>query len=65
MAHTRRSLTKLNESIKAWRQFEAALQKLDSFEECAKWVLNNPKIAEKLSGAGLMAVMADDLKRKA
>lgn len=61
MANHKRSL---NESIKAWRTFEDALKNLDSFEACAKWVIDNPQICKKLSGAGLMAVMAEDLEKK-
>ena len=61
MAHSRRSV---KESIKAWRTFEDALKNLDSFEACAKWVIDNPQICKKLSGAGLMAVMAEDLEKK-
>lgn len=61
MAHNQRSL---KESIRAWRTFEDALKNLDSFEACAKWVIDNPKICKKLSGLGLMAVMKEDLSRK-
>jgi predicted aldo/keto reductase-like oxidoreductase len=61
MANHKRSL---NESIKAWRTFEDALKNLDSFEACAKWVIDNPQICKKLSGMGLMAVMKEDLSRK-
>jgi len=61
MAHSRRSV---KESIKAWRTFEDALKELDSFEACAKWVIDNPHICKKLSGMGLMAVMKEDLSRK-
>jgi hypothetical protein len=61
MAHNQRSV---KESIKAWRVFEEALKNLDSFDACAKWVIDNPQICKKLSGAGLMAVMAEDLKKK-
>ena len=55
----------LKESIKAWRTFEDALKNLESFEACAKWVINNPQICKKLSGVGLMAVMKEDIKKKA
>jgi hypothetical protein len=61
MAHNKRSVS---QSIKAWRALERALNDLDSFEACAKWVIDNPQISKKLSGAGLMAVMAEDLKKK-
>lgn len=61
MAHNKRSVS---QSIKAWRAFERALNDLDSFEACAQWVIDNPQISKKLSGAGLMAVMAEDLKKK-
>lgn len=61
MANYKRSV---DESIKAWRTFENALKDLDSFEACAKWVIDNPRICKKLSGAGLMAVMSEDLKKK-
>jgi hypothetical protein len=61
MANHQRSV---KESIKAWRIFEDALKDLDSFEACAKWVIDNPKICSKLSGVGLMAVMKEDLKKK-
>ena len=61
MAHNQRSV---KESIKAWRTFEDALKNLDSFEACAKWVIDNPRICKKLSGMGLMAVMKEDLSRK-
>jgi len=54
----------LRESIKAWRTFEDALKNLESFEACAKWVIDNPQICKKLSGTGLMAVMKEDLKKK-
>lgn len=61
MAHNQRSL---KESVRAWRTFEEALKNLDSFDACAKWVIDNPQICKKLSGAGLMAVMSEDLKKK-
>jgi hypothetical protein len=61
MANYKRSV---KESIEAWRAFEEALNDLDSFEACAKWVIDNPQICKKLSGAGLMAVMSEDLKKK-
>jgi len=61
MANYKRSLS---ESVKAWRIFEEALKDLDGFDACAKWVLDNPKICNKLSGPGLMAVMKEDLKKK-
>lgn len=61
MAYNQRSL---KESVRAWRTFEDALKTLDSFEACAKWVIDNPQICKKLSGVGLMAVMAEDLEKK-
>ena len=61
MAHSRRSV---KESIEAWRTFEDALKNLDSFDACAKWVIDNPQICKKLSGSGLMEVMKEDLKKK-
>jgi hypothetical protein len=61
MANYQRSL---KESIKAWRTFEKALQNLDGFDACAKWVIDHPEICKKLSGQGLMAVMKEDLKKK-
>ena len=61
MANNQRSL---KESIRAWRTFEDALKNLESFEACAKWVIDNPQICKKLSGNGLMAVMKEDLKKK-
>jgi len=61
MANHKRSV---NESVKAWRIFEDALKDLDSFEACAKWVIDHPEICKKLSGPGLMAVMKEDLKKK-
>ena len=61
MANNQRSL---KESIRAWRTFEDALKSLESFEACAKWVIDNPQICKKLSGTGLMAVMKEDLKKK-
>jgi len=54
----------LKESVRAWRTFEDALKNLDSFEACAKWVIDNPQICKKLSGMGLMAVMKEDLSIK-
>ena len=54
----------MKESVRAWRTFEDALKSLESFEACAKWVIDNPQICKKLSGTGLMAVMKEDLKKK-
>jgi len=62
MAHNQRSL---KESVKAWRTFEDALKNLDSFEQCAKWVIDHPEVCKKLSGMGLLAVMKEDLKKEA
>jgi hypothetical protein len=62
MANYKRSVKK---SVEAWRAMEAALADMQSFEDCQKWVVANPEICKHLTGAGLLAVMDEDLKKKA
>jgi len=62
MANHKRSVKK---SIEAWRAMEAALNDMESFEACQKWIVDHPEICRHLSGAGLLAVMEEDLKKKA
>jgi hypothetical protein len=61
MANPKRSVDK---SVKAWRAMEAALADMQSFEDCQKWIVDHPEICRHLSGAGLLAVMDEDLKKK-
>jgi len=62
MANYKRSIKK---SVEAWRALEAALKDMESFDDCQKWILDNPQICKHLSGFGLLAVMEEDLKKKA
>lgn len=60
MANTKRHLT----PKQAWRIFESAIRNVGSIEEAAKWIRKNPKVAKKMTGAGLLGCFEEDLRSK-
>jgi hypothetical protein len=59
MAYIKRSLT----SKEAWRIFENAVNKMNSVEEAAEWLRENPQVAKKMTGAGLLECFDEDVKK--
>lgn len=59
MAYIKRSLT----SREAWRIFENAVNKMNSVEEAAEWLRENPQVAKKMTGAGLLECFDEDVKK--
>jgi hypothetical protein len=47
----------------AWREFEKAVAKIESIEEAAKWLRENPKVAAKMTGIGLLRCFDEDMKK--
>ena len=60
MANRQRPLT----SKQAWRIFEDAISITNDIEEAYEWLLDNPDVARKMTGAGLLACFEEDLNIK-
>ena len=59
MANHKRSLT----PKQAWRLFEKYIQNVYTIEEAAEWLRQNPHVAKKMTGAGLLACFDEDIKK--
>jgi hypothetical protein len=59
MAYIKRSLT----SKEAWRLFEKYIQNVYTIEEAAEWLRENPQVAKKMTGAGLLECFDEDAKK--
>jgi hypothetical protein len=60
MANRQRPLT----SKQAWRIFEDAISNTNDIEEAYEWLLDNPDVARKMTGAGLLACFEEDISTK-
>jgi len=58
MADRKRPLT----SRDAWRIFEDAIRNTNDIEQAYEWLLDNPDVARKMTGAGLMACFEEDIR---
>jgi hypothetical protein len=59
MANHKRPLT----PKQAWRLFEKYIQNVYTIEEAAEWLRENPQVAKKMTGAGLLACFDEDIKK--
>lgn len=60
MANPKRHLT----HKQAWRLFEDAVKDMNGIADAAEWLRNNPQVAKKMTGAGLLACFDEDVKLK-
>ena len=51
-------------SKQAWRIFEDAIRSTNDIEEAYEWLLDNPDVARKMTGAGLLACFEEDISTK-
>jgi hypothetical protein len=59
MANHKRPLT----PKQAWRLFEKYIQNVYTIEEAAEWLRQNPQVAKKMTGAGLLECFDEDAKK--
>jgi hypothetical protein len=44
----------------AWRIFEEAIKNIDSIDQAAQWLKENPCVAKKMTGMGLLECFEED-----